>query len=227
MPRHQRSAAAEPSQFERAYEGIKSRIVDGSYRHGSPLSENMLARLHGTSRTPVREALARLVQEGFVERVAGRGYFVARITVHLIRDTFEIRRLLEGAAAARAADVATDDELARLHKVADFRFAVGDPVSYRKAEAANADFHLAVAAASHNRLAVDLIRDCLRQMDRFMSLGVDIDPFQEDASREHHAIVDAIRRRDAGAARQAMESHLDRSSRLMQEALLHGNLEGV
>jgi DNA-binding GntR family transcriptional regulator len=227
MGRHQRSSAVEPSQFERAYAGIKARIVDGSYRHGSPLSENMLARLHGTSRTPVREALARLVQEGFVERVAGRGYFVARITVQLIRDTFDIRRLLEGAAAARAAEVASDDELARLEKLAEFRFAVGDLVSYRKAEAANAEFHLAVAGASHNRLAADLIRDCLRQMDRFMSLGVDIEPFQGQAGREHHAIVDAIRRRDPAAARETMEAHLDRSSRLMQDALLHGDLEGV
>jgi DNA-binding GntR family transcriptional regulator len=227
MTRQQRSHVPEPSQFERAYEGIKARIADGSYRHGSPLSENMLARLHGTSRTPVREALARLVQEGFVERVPGRGYFVARITVQLIRDTFDVRRLLEGAAAARAAEVANDEEIHRLDQLAEFRYAAVDPVSYRKAEAANAEFHLAVAAASHNRLAADLIRDCLRQMDRFMSLVFDIDPFQEESSREHHAIVDAIRRRDPATARNVMEAHLDRSSRLVQEALLLGQLEGV
>jgi DNA-binding GntR family transcriptional regulator len=227
MARHQRSSVPEPSQFERAYEGIKARIVDGSYRHGSPLSENMLARLHGTSRTPVREALARLVQEGFVERVAGRGYFVARITVQLIRDTFDVRRLLEAAAAGRAADVASPQEVARLEQLAEFRYAAVDPVSYRQAESANTDFHLAVATASHNRLAADLIRDCLRQMDRFMSLVFDLDPFQEESSREHHAIVDAVRRRDPAAARAAMEAHLDRSSRLMQEALLHGDLAGV
>jgi DNA-binding GntR family transcriptional regulator len=227
MVRHQRSQAPEPSQFERAYEGIKARISDGSYRHGSPLSENMLARLHGTSRTPVREALARLVQEGFVERVPGRGYFVARITVQLIRDTFDVRRLLEGAAAGRAAEVATDEEVARLAELAEFRYAAVDPLSYRKAEAANAEFHLSVAAASHNRLATDLIRDCLRQMDRFMSLVFDVDPFQEESSREHQSIVTAIRRRDSAAARSAMEAHLDRSSRLIQEAVLQGHLEGV
>lgn len=227
MTRHQRSATPEQSQFDRAYEGIRARVTDGSYRHGSPLSENMLARLHGTSRTPVREALARLVQEGYVERVPGRGYFVARVTVQLIRDTFEVRRLLEGAAAARAAEVATEAEIRQLEELAEFRYAAVDPVAYRQAEAANADFHLAVAAASHNHLAAVLIRDCLRQMDRFMSLVFDIDPFQEESSREHSAVVAAIRRRDPAAARAALEAHLDRSSSLMQQALLGGRVNGV
>jgi DNA-binding GntR family transcriptional regulator len=227
MPRHQRSTTPEPSQFDRAYEGIRARVTDGSYRHGSPLSENMLARLHGTSRTPVREALARLVQEGYVERVPGRGYFVARITVQLIRDTFDVRRLLEGAAAARAAEVATEEEITQLERLAEFRYAAVDPVAYRQAEAANAEFHLAVAAASHNRLAAVLIRDCLRQMDRFMSLVFDIDPFQEESSLEHSAVAAAIRRRDPAAARAALETHLDRSSGLMQQALLYGRVNGV
>ena len=70
------------------------------------------------SRTPIREGLARLWQEGYLDRVVGHGYFVARVTVQQIHDTFDVRRLLEGAAAARAAELATPDDVDRLRRLA-------------------------------------------------------------------------------------------------------------
>jgi DNA-binding GntR family transcriptional regulator len=223
-----RPRSADPcSQLLRAYEGIRSRIVDGTYRGGAPLTEELLARSHGTSRTPVREALARLAQDGYVERVPGRGYFVCRITVPLVRDTFEIRRLLEGTTASRAAELATDAEREQLSALAEYHFSTNDAASFRRAEAANARFHLAVAAASRNQLAVRLVQQCLMQMDRFISLGVDVAPLPEEANRDHHQIVRAIIDRDPVAARVAMQSHLDRSSSVLIHALLRGDLARV
>ncbi len=96
--------------MERAYRDLKAGIVEGRYRPGASLSEVGLASEHGMSRTPIREGLARLWQEGYLDRVVGHGYFVARVTVQQIHDTFDVRRLLEGAAAARAAELATDDD---------------------------------------------------------------------------------------------------------------------
>ncbi len=214
-------------QLLRAYEGIRARIVDGTYRGGTPLAEEALARALGTSRTPVREALARLAQDGFVDRISGRGYFAAPVTLQLVRDTFEIRRLLEGATAARAADLATQQERQDLERLAEYHYSVGDTAGYRRAEEANARFHLAIAAASHNQLAERLVRQCLIQMDRFISLGADVAPLPEEATRDHHAIVEEIVRRDPAAARAAMEAHLDRSSALLTSALLGGDLAGV
>jgi DNA-binding GntR family transcriptional regulator len=223
-----RARSADPcSQLLRAYDGIRFRIVDGTYRGGDPLTEELLARSHGTSRTPVREALARLAQEGYVERVPGRGYFVARITVQLVRDTFEIRRLLEGTTAARAAELATDAERHELVSLADYRYAPHDSAGYRRAEIANARFHLKIAAASRNQLAARLVQQCLAQMDRFISLGVDVAPLPGEATRDHHAIVHAIVQRDPGGAQLAMQSHLDRSSSVLVNALLRGTLAGV
>jgi DNA-binding GntR family transcriptional regulator len=215
------------SQLLRAYEGIRARIIDGTYRGGEPLAEELLARSHGTSRTPVREALARLAQDGYAERVPGRGYFVTRITVQLVRDTFEIRRLLEGATAARAAELATDAEREQLSALADYRFIPNDAAGYRRAEIANARFHMAIAAASRNQLAARLVQQCLAQLDRFISLGIDVAPLPEEATRDHHAILRAIVRRDTAAARAAMQAHLDRSSTVLIRALLHGDLAGA
>jgi DNA-binding GntR family transcriptional regulator len=229
-------ASSEAPQVERAYRSIKAGIVEGRYRPGMPMSEVMLAREHAMSRTPVREGLARLWQEQYLDRVAGHGYFVARVTVQSIHDTFDVRRVIEGAAAAWAADRATEEEIDQLRRLAslpqplsaDTRRSRSDaPAEYRDAEAANVRFHLAIAAAARNTLAMELIERCLAKVDRFMSLGVHFGPFQQGATEAHLAIVDAIARRDSNAARTRMEEHLDCGSRLMKEALLRGQLTHV
>jgi len=159
----------------------------------------VLAREHGMSRTPIREGLARLWQERYLERVVGHGYFVARVTVQSIHDTFDVRRLLEGAAAAKAAVLATPDEIVRLRQLAVLPRSAGDsrkpsdaPSEYRDVEAANVRFHMAIAHAARNELALDMIERCLAQIDRFMSLGVNFGAFQDGATEAHLAIVDAI-----------------------------------
>jgi DNA-binding GntR family transcriptional regulator len=231
-----RVPAAESSQVDRAYHNIKTGIIEGRYRPGAPLSEVVLAREHGMSRTPVREGLARLWQERYLERVAGHGYFVARVTVQSIHDTFAVRRLLEGAAAASAAELASAEEIEELRRLAVLpqtvtaavrRSREEAPVEYRAAEAANVRFHMAIAKAARNGLALELIERCLGQVDRFMSLGVNFGPFQEGATEAHLGIVDAIARRDADGARTRMEEHLDCGSRLMKDALLRGQLSAV
>jgi DNA-binding GntR family transcriptional regulator len=210
---------------ERAYRNLKAGIVEGRYRPGAALSEVGLASEHGMSRTPIREGLARLWQEGYLDRVVGHGYFVARVTVQQIHDTFDVRRLLEGAAAARAAELATDADIERLRALA--RVPMGGSQDYRQSETANVQFHLAIAACARNTLALELIERCLAQVDRFMSLGVNFGPFTETAAEAHGQIADAIARRDAAGARARMEEHLDCGSRLMKDALLRGQLVGV
>jgi DNA-binding GntR family transcriptional regulator len=222
----------ESPQVERAYQNIKQGIIRGRYAPGAPLSEVTLAREHGMSRTPVREGLARLWQERYLDRVVGHGYFVARVTVQSIHDTFDVRRLLEGAAALRAAELATRDEIEAMRRLAVVTVREDPPAAsgdhdYREAEAANARFHIAIAAAARNALAQELIERCLAQVDRFMSLGVHFGPFQDGATAAHLEIVAAIAARDPEAARARMEEHLDRGSQRMKDVLLRGQLSAV
>jgi GntR family transcriptional regulator, rspAB operon transcriptional repressor len=236
MDQSEHPVTSDAPQVERAYRDIKAGIVAGRYLPGAPMSEVMLAREHNMSRTPVREGLARLWQEQYLDRVPGRGYFVARVTVQSIHDTFDVRRVIEGAAAAWAAERATEAEIEQLRHLASLplpstsearRSRSDAPSEYRDAEAANVRFHLAIAAAARNTLAMELIDRCLVKVDRFMSLGVNFGPFQQGATEAHLAIVDAIARRDPEAARTRMEEHLDCGSRLMKEALLRGQLTHV
>jgi GntR family transcriptional regulator, rspAB operon transcriptional repressor len=223
-PRPARPSVNAPH-VERAYRSLKAGIVEGRYRPGAPLSEVGLASEHGMSRTPIREGLARLWQEGYLDRVVGHGYFVGRVTVQQIHDTFDVRRLLEGAAAARAAELATPDDVERLRALA--HVPIAGPQDYRASETANVRFHLAIATCARNGLALELIERCLAQVDRFMSLGVNFGPFQEGATEAHLAIVEAIAQQDPDAARARMEKHLDCGSQLMKDALMRGQLVGV
>jgi DNA-binding GntR family transcriptional regulator len=155
----------------------------------------------------------------------GHGYFVARVTVQQIHDTFDVRRLLEGAAAARAADLASPEDISQLRSLA--LVPIGHGLDYRQSETANVRFHLAIAACARNGLALELIERCLAQVDRFMSLGVNFGQFTETATAAHLQIVDAIAMHDPAGARARMEEHLDCGSRLMKDALLRGQLAGV
>lgn len=213
---------ADTSQVDRAYASIKTGIIDGRYTPGAPLSEPVLAASYGMSRTPVREGLSRLWQEGYLDRVPGRGYFVARVTVQTVHDNFDVRRLLEGAAAARAAELATPYDIGQLRELAEL-----PSMDYRAVEKANARFHLAIARSARNTLATELIERCLGQIDRFISLGASPGQFQAGATEAHRQIVDAIARHDPAAAKELMEDHLDCGSGRMKEALLRGEMLGV
>ncbi len=216
-----------PSQVERTYQEIRQRVVEGRYRPGMHLAESMLARIHRSSRTPVREALSRLLQEGYVELTPKRGYRVTQVTVTLIRNMFQVRYLLVEEAAAPAATSATEKEVARLRELLTPTYDAGQPGAYAKALGTNLDFHLTVAQTSHNMLLVDLVRHCLTQMDRVLSLGVDYQPFHAGASVQHVRIVDAIASRSAARAKRAMHRHLEHSFDLLLQVIMRGDVPSV
>lgn len=215
------------SQVERAYREIKQRIIEGQYRPGVHLSESMLARIHKSSRTPVREALSRLLQEGYVDFTPRRGYAAAPITLATVRHILDVRRVLESTGAARAAVSATDEDVRRLTELADSDYAAGTRAAYVAALDRNLRFHIGVAQASRNPFLADLVRQCLGKMDRVLSLGIDYSPFHKDSTDEHRAIVDAVASRDPERARLAVERHLDKSHGLLIEAIMRGDTRGV
>lgn len=213
-------------QLERVYQEIKWRVIYGRYRPGASLSESVLARVHRSSRTPVREALSRLGEEGYVERLPRRGYIVAPVTLSAIQNAYEVRRVLETAAAGFAAERADEAAVARMVELADYPALEESEESYRERLTANERFHLAVATASQNGNLVELVRHCLMQHNRVLSLGVER-PILTGSVPQHHAIVDAIRSRDGEKARLAMQEHLDDAHQLVMDFLMRGRIRGV
>jgi DNA-binding GntR family transcriptional regulator len=123
------SQGDEQFQVDRAYEGIRRRILDGSFRPGEHLREAQLAEMNNTSRTPVRTALKRLSTEGLVTIGENRRSYVAEFDAVQVDIVFEIRARLEGLSAFIAATRITPAEIAELESIATRIEALGPTVS--------------------------------------------------------------------------------------------------
>lgn len=145
---------------QRAYELIRSAIIEGRYRAGQRLIEQRIGEEFQLSRTPVREALRLLEAEGLVLSERNRGAVVRPITAKEVVDLYELRARLESMAAERAATRATEDDIAELDQaIAQFQDALpsgtaADLEEIRILNEANSVFHGAlIQIADHARLA--------------------------------------------------------------------------
>lgn len=212
---------------------IELLILRGILRPGDRLpGERELAERLGVSRPSLREALARLQDDGLLTARAGSGVYVADVlgsafSPALIRlfsahdeavfDTLDFRRDMEGLAAERACRQGTDADLAVIDRV------------FRRMEAGegdgatlDADFHLAIVEAGHNVVLLHM----MRSMYDLLRGGVFYNRqvmFRQQTTREalleqHRAINDAIQARDAAAARAAVEAHLGYVETALREA---------
>src|SRR5579875_1078064 len=135
------------------YVKLREEIVSGSLAAGAPLVEGAVAARYGMSRTPVREALRRLQQDGLVER-ADRGMRVRTRSPEEILEIYEVRIVLEAEAARGAAERATRLDLMRIAGALD-RMKAADPADAGAMAATNRAFHEALWSASHNGTLVD------------------------------------------------------------------------
>lgn len=193
---------------DEAYDRITQAMLSGVIAPGARLVMDALAEELEISRTPVRDALRRLEQEGLIEPAGRRGFVVREIDAEEIRQTYEAREAIEGYAARLAAhrgEVAAAEvraAIARADEI-DIETPLG---SYL----ANRMVHRAVVEASANRILLDLFDDlwgrgqahqiyagCFRGGDSHATLR-----------RKHQPIVRALRAGDADAAEAAMTAHL-------------------
>jgi DNA-binding GntR family transcriptional regulator len=144
---------------ERAYELIRLDILTFRLKPGEKTSERLLATRYGLGMAPIRAALPRLVQEGLVEKTAERGTFIAPLTLRGVRDTYQMRYLLEPAAAELAAERGMDSaRLDHLRQVCESQWAPDDDDIVIHVLLANRDFNLAIAEATGNDLLARTIR---------------------------------------------------------------------
>lgn len=203
-------AKSQSTRAHDAYRAIKSAIRDGVYRPGDRLREDEVAERFGISRTPVREALARLQEKGLVEAGPGRGLAVAELDMQRIFEIYALRTELESIVARFAAQHATDVEIDNLDRLnADFA-AAREP-----AEAArlNRIFHARLYDAARNRYlqaAVEELHDSIALLPH--TTFVHTDRIGE-AAREHGTIIEALRQRDVEAAWRAGRDHIEAALR--------------
>lgn len=142
----------------RAYDELRTAVLQGAYAEGSHLSEDMLARSLGCSRTPVREALRRLSAEGLVELLPNRGARVVDWSQENLEEVFRLRAMLESYGAFLAAQAMEREDIARLYKLVDrmdeVALDVGESSRARLAQL-DVDFHHRVLVGGGSRRLLD------------------------------------------------------------------------
>lgn len=212
MPRSKTKNQRRGTLVDRAYRLIKHGILRGEFPEGSFLSEAEILGRCGIGRTPFREACNRLHNEQLLEVVPRRGYFVPELSFREVRDLLETRIVLEGIAAELAALRADPSEVAALERY--YKEAVrtaragGDLDAFIES---NQEFHLQIAHMAHNGEFETLLRSVLERSTRLVYLaaqGSDEVPHEIESLLK--PIVDAIRRRDAIAAHEAVVADITR-----------------
>jgi DNA-binding GntR family transcriptional regulator len=212
---------------EQAYVRLQQDILTCALSPGQVVSERELAGRYGVSKTPMREALNQVCHDGLVQRLPGRGYMVAPITIKDVRDLFDLRLILELAAVERAAQHPSPAQIAMLKEMAAVSYRLDDPPSHVLFLKANRSFHLALAEAADNRRLVSLLAGLLIELDRLFHLGLRLRDSSEEMRQEHQEVVAALERGDVDALRDAITRQIITSRDRILEAIMQGDLEPV
>lgn len=207
-----------PSQLDRALLGLRSLVLRGDFTEGQRLPEVAVAQRLGTSRTPLRQAMDRLVAEGLLERIATGGCRVATFTIEDIADAIELRGVIEGTAARMAAERGVEESL--LHQARDaldqidHALAAKDVLDFDSYVRHNARFHTLLGQFPASPLiAREIERVCLLPLaspSAFLGEQAMIPDFQVSlryAQRQHRAILDAIINQEGTRAEALTREH--------------------
>jgi DNA-binding GntR family transcriptional regulator len=202
------SSSTELPTSERAYRAIKEAIVSGELPADSRLVELALAADLGVSRTPVREALKRLVAEDLVVVDPVRGMIVKPIDHQEVEDFYTIREVLEGLAARLAAQRISGEQLIRLGALVDAMQAAAESGDGAALVQANILFHETIFQATANQRLLSLGRGLSDFVRRLSSVAFSDPRRDREVAVEHRAILEALERRDAEAAELRAREHM-------------------
>lgn len=160
------SGVSEATSGAAAYERLRRAIVRLELAPGAAVSEAQLVDAYGFSKAAVRAALARLRAEGLVVAEPRRGHVVAPLTMRDVLEIYDLRLLLEPAAAEVAAGRFERDELARLKALTDPEVDFDDPKSLERFSSANRTIHLAIVEAAGNRRTARIVERLLDDSER-------------------------------------------------------------
>jgi DNA-binding GntR family transcriptional regulator len=216
LPARTDTAAPAPrgSLVERAYAAIRRRILDNAYPPGMQALEQTLAAELGISRTPVREALIRLQQEGLVEVIPRHGMRVLPVSPADMKDIYEMLTALEAMAAELVVRRQPGEDA--LRPLVEATRDMGKALKAEDLDAwARADerFHRHLIDLTGNRLLIEAVQNCWDRAHRARMVTLRMRPKPAHSTQEHMEVVDMIRKGDARGAFEAHRRHRERGSR--------------
>jgi DNA-binding GntR family transcriptional regulator len=199
-------------------EGLRRGILVGEYRPGERLVEEQIAAELGVSRTPVRQALTMLEAEGLVEIVQNRGAMVCSFSAEEVWEIYDLRAVLEGHAARRAADrIGLSEwrrlgelvgEMERLERDIQRGRSESPEENIRRLVARNQEFHGAIVAASHNRRLEKLVQRTVQVPLVFRAFFWYTPRERAVSNHYHRRILEALETGDGERAEIVMREHV-------------------
>ncbi|GGF42066.1 GntR family transcriptional regulator [Subtercola lobariae] len=192
---------------------VRNLIMAGELLPGASVRPEAIGEALDISATPAREALQVLRVEGFLELLPRRGFIVAPLTGDDIRDLFRANALIAGELAARAADVATPDDVAELEALHHELLAAASRRDFEALEEKNFRFHRQINHMAESRK----LGWVLGVIERYVPslFYASIEGWPAATADDHSTILESIRAQDAEGARVAMASHMAHAGELL------------
>lgn len=196
---------------------LRDRVLDGSYGPEEIIPEHALAEAFGVSRTPIREALKQLENEGLVEIRPRVGTFVRYPTRREVIELFQVKEAMEGLGAYLLAQRAPCSELDKLkNNITESTAAIDQSDTDNYARLVH-EFHWTLMLGSHNEKLIEHYDRLMNQLTyhRLVLETVSVPGRSRQSNHEHEAVVKAIEAQDAIGAELAMRNHVHASSRVV------------
>ncbi len=193
---------------ETVFAALEEKILNGTLKAGEVITEQMLCETTGASRTPVREAIHRLEQDGLVTAAPNRSAVVVGITTDDLADIYEIRRGIEGLAsryAARRAGAEQKDKLREIVELQEFFLSRNGTERMKELDSA---FHELVYSACGSRIITSMLSRLHRQIGLYRKISLNASGRTAASVAEHRRIYEAIAAGDGEAAESLTIQHV-------------------
>ncbi len=210
---------AASSLLDIAYDEIKRRITICAFRPGDYLNEAEISTMLGIGRTPVHQAIDRLMVEGLVQVMPRKGIIVKPVSLDEVMQTIEVRLLNESYCVRLAADRASAGEMDELTSIlarAQNELATRDGERLMRLDR---EFHGVLAQSARNPVLTELLGRLHDRSLRFWIFSLNTPGHHLSVQQQHLAILAAIRDRDPDGAEQAMRAHIEAFRRNLLQTL--------
>lgn len=211
---------AEPQSLrDAAYEAIKHRIITCAFKPGEYLNEATVSAALGIGRTPVHQAIDRLMLDGLVDVIPRKGVIVKPVSLDEIMQIIEVRLLNESYCVRLAAERAEEDDLKQLSDILARARQWTEARNSEQLMLLDREFHATIARASQNAVLRDTLVKLHDRSLRFWFISLNRPGQHESVQRQHEAVLAAMRDRDPDGARDAMRAHIEAFRKNLVESL--------
>jgi DNA-binding GntR family transcriptional regulator len=198
---------------EQVYQEIKHDIVTCRLAPGQPLSESQFLSRFDVSKTPIREALTSLVQDGLVEYTPNRGFMVTAVSVADIQEIFEARMFFEIEIFRLALKHMSPTEIDRLETLTQVAVDEQNPAYAETFLESNLKFHMALAACARNGRLIWYYEILMNEVQRLFYMDITLHHKEFRWAHGHEWIIEALRKRDEEGGVTAIRETLDMARR--------------